>query len=379
MNIRLLSFILLNITVLSPVKAQEFRNFMWGTKSEDIILIEGEPSSKVLIGLSYASKEFLGYNAETEFILVNNKLDSGLYLITNLSQEGGTTTTPPTSCIEAYSDIKRKLSILYGASTSPGQESNQLSSTKAYEETQWSTTNSFIRLAITHRSTGKWVIVINYYSPMYVKNKEYEDYQRRRREWLTAAFDTVTELSEYKHRFDSFGLPELRPEDFSYVYDQVQNGEISTEDMNRTLSAMSTARRLNKPLQEVIEDPAYHIEQFSIEQFNIVRPASWWEVTKNALSRGSINTEISSLRNTVRQMENEDNQDAAAYYREQIEELEKEAAALQDPYADQRWITTRIFTSLVEIPYLLHIVIFGTGLIIFLLTFIKKKKGNYSD
>jgi hypothetical protein len=163
-------FLLINLVIFNNLSAQEFRNFPWGTSEEDIILIEGEPSYASDIALSYNSKEILGYNAETEFILIQGKLYMGTYIITNLSQQGATKTYPSQICINVYNDIKRKMIVLYGNQNSTNQISKNPSYVTTFIESQWSTENSFITLEIIFQPIGgKWAISITYYSPVFAQ------------------------------------------------------------------------------------------------------------------------------------------------------------------------------------------------------------------
>jgi hypothetical protein len=166
-EVKIIIVVIFGVLIIQRADTQEFRHFLWGTKGEDIIYVEGEPSYRGNFALSYNSKEILGYQAETEFMLEENRLYMGFYLITNLSQRNGSDSNPPQAVINAYNDLRRKFTIFYGNPNNINQKSNMPSYVRTYVESQWSLRNSFLTLEIIYQPSGRWVISITYYSPSF--------------------------------------------------------------------------------------------------------------------------------------------------------------------------------------------------------------------
>jgi hypothetical protein len=150
-------------------------------------------------------------------------------------------------------------------------------------------------------------------------------------------------------------IPGVTNEEFSALYQQVQNGSMNADELSTRMSAMSISKDTGAALDSVLKDPDFFLSQYGIDARE-VKPDSWFEATRNALWRGRINTKIGQLWGDIRTATNEGNPETARYYLGEIEKLEQEAARFADPWAGKRnLLVTGLGFAAESAPYMAYI------------------------
>ncbi|MDR1588289.1 MAG: hypothetical protein LBS57_12600, partial [Treponema sp.] len=185
------------------------------------------------------------------------------------------------------------------------------------------------------------------------------DWLRRINASNQAGLEAALKHNETERFIRDQRIPGVTNEEFTALYQQVQNGLLTTDELSTLMSALSIAKDTGVALDTVLKDQDFFLSQYGIDAQE-VKPSSWFDATLDALWRGRINTQMGQLWGDVRKANDSGNPETAKYYLQEIEKLKQEQQRFTDPWAKERNLLVRGLGHVAESgPYMAYITAAG--------------------